>query len=70
MDLRIRAAQKRPLAGSAAHEVDESDNSSSEASQNDVWQPTPSVSGADSGDDASGGGLSVSDVPESTSSTS
>ncbi|GMF35598.1 unnamed protein product [Phytophthora fragariaefolia] len=70
MDIRVRAAQKRPLAGSAVHEVDKSDSSSSEASQSDAWQPTPSVSGADSGDDTSGGGQCVSDVPESTSSMS
>ncbi|ETK76297.1 hypothetical protein L915_17268 [Phytophthora nicotianae] len=68
MDLRVRAAHKRPLAGAAA--LEESDSGESERSQDDVWLPTPAASGVDSAEDESSGALSVSDVPESTSSTS
>ncbi|ETI36076.1 hypothetical protein F443_17735 [Phytophthora nicotianae P1569] len=68
MDLRVRAAHKRPLAGAAA--LEESDSGESERSQDGVWLPTPAASGVDSAEDESSGALSVSDVPESTSSTS
>lgn len=71
MDLRVRAAHKRPLTGAAAlEESDSGESERSQDSQDDIWLPTPAASSADSAEDGSSGARSVSDVPESTSSAS
>ncbi|GMF16185.1 unnamed protein product [Phytophthora fragariaefolia] len=66
MDLHVRAAQKRP----AVSEVNENEGSESDASRDGTWLPNPAPSEADSVERESSESRSVSDVPESTSSTS
>ncbi|KAG7375515.1 hypothetical protein PHYPSEUDO_000890 [Phytophthora pseudosyringae] len=50
MDLRTRAAQKRPLADD---EIDDSDGEGSEGSAGDDWPPPSSTSAAESADTTS-----------------
>ncbi|KAG1713444.1 hypothetical protein DVH05_001231 [Phytophthora capsici] len=69
MDLRTRAAQKRPLTHSAEWESDESESNSSDAPPDDVWAPSPVVSDLDT-THIPLEPVSCSDPPESTSSTS
>lgn len=69
MDLRTRAAQKRPLTHSAEWESDESEGNSSDAPPADVWAPSPVVSELNT-THIPLEPVSCSDPPESTSSTS